>query len=150
MEVILLKDVEKLGKKGEVVNVRDGFGRNYLLPSSLALRATRENRARLEAEKKRSAERQGRKREEAEKLAQSLQSLALRLEVAVGEKDKLFGSVTAQDLADAFKQKGIVLDKKQFHLSEPIRSLGTHAVTVDLGAEVKSTLQVEIVRKKAS
>ena len=149
MELILLKDVEKLGKKGEVVSVRDGFGRNFLLPRSLALPATRENRLLNENEKKRAAKRRDQKKEEAAKLAESLISLHLRLEVKVGEKDKLFGSVTAQDLAEAFKQQGISLDKKQIHLSEPIRSLGVHPVTVDLGADVKPTLHVEIIKKKA-
>ena len=148
MEVILLKDVDQLGKKGEVVNVRSGFGRNFLLPRSLALPATRENRVRIEAERKRNAERKDRERDEAEKLANSLGSLSLRIEVAVGEKDKLFGSVTAQDVALAFKEKGFDLDKKQIHLSEPIKSVGTHTVAVELEAGVKTSVPVEIIKKK--
>lgn len=148
MEVILLKDVERLGKKGDVVTVRDGFGRNFLLPRALAFRVTRENQFLIEAEKKRETRRRERRKEEVEKLAQALGSLHLRFEVAVGGKDKLFGSVTAQDLAETLKQKGIVLDKRKIRLSEPIRSLGTHTVTVDLDQDVKPTVQVEIVRKK--
>ena len=148
MELILLKDVEKLGKKGEVVNVRSGFGRNFLLPHSLALPASRENRVRLEAEKKRTAERKGRKSEEVEKLAKSLGSLSLCIEVAVGEKDKLFGAVTAQDVALAFKEKGFDLDKKQIHFSEPIKSLGAHTVIVELEGGVKTSVPVEIINRK--
>lgn len=147
MEVILLKDVEKLGKKGEVVNIRDGYGRNFLLPSSLALPATRANKAWAEAEKKRAGQRLAGKKGAAEELAKTIASCKLRLEVAVGEKDRLFGSVTSQDLVDALKEKRILLDKKQLCLTEPLRSLGVHSVTVDLDAGVKSALQVEITKK---
>jgi large subunit ribosomal protein L9 len=147
MEIILLKDVEKVGRKGEIVSVRDGFGRNFLLPRTLALPATPENRAQLETEKRRAAERRTQKKQEAEKLAEKLASLRLRVPVAVGEKDKLFGSVTSQDVAEAAAREGITLDKKQLILSEPIRSLGTHAVIVELDPNVKTTLQVEVVKK---
>ena len=147
MEVILLKDVEKLGKRGEVVNVRDGFGRNFLFPQTLAIPATRQNRAFLETQKNHEAKRRSKKKQEAETLAEKLQSLTLTLEVAAGEKDKLFGSVTTQDLAEALARSGVSLDKKQFHFSEPIKSLGRHAVTVELEAHVKATLQVEVIKK---
>ena len=147
MEIILLKDIEKVGRRGEVVNVRDGFGRNFLFPSGLALPATRENQALIEREKKRAADRRARKKSEAEQLAQKLASLNLRLEVMVGEKDKMFGSVTAQDLQEALAQKGVSVDKKQFQLPEPLRSLGTHTVTVELDPEIKATLQIEVVKK---
>ena len=147
VEIILLKDVEKLGKRGEAVNVRDGFGRNFLLPRGLAIPATRENKNRIEKEKKQASDRKARLRSESEKLAQKIASLDLTLEARVGEKDKLFGSVTTQDLAEALAKKGISVDKKQLSLSEPIRSLGKHTVTVELGPEVKSTFQVEVVKK---
>lgn len=147
MEIILLKDLEKVGKKGEVVNVRDGFGRNFLLPSGFALPASRANRIQVEKEKKQAAGRRARKKAEAEQLAQKLASLRLRIEVAVGEKDQMFGSVTAQDLEEALRQKGVSLDKKQFFLAEPLRTLGVHAVSVELDPEVKATLQVDVIRK---
>lgn len=147
MEIILLKDLEKVGKKGEVVNVRDGFGRNFLLPSGSALPASRANRIRVEKEKKQAAGRRARKKAEAEQLAQKLASLRLRIEVAVGEKDQMFGSVTAQDLEEALRQKGVSLDKKQFFLAGPLRTLGAHAVSVELDPEVKATLQVDVIRK---
>lgn len=147
MELILLKDVEKLGKRGEVVNVRDGFGRNFLLPRALATRATEKTRALLEGEKERARRSRVLEKEEVEKLAERIKSLVLRLEVKVGEKGKLFGSVTAQDVAEALKAKGIVVAKKQIHLPDPIRTLGAHTVTVELDPEVKPALQVEIVNQ---
>ena len=147
MQVILLKDVEKLGKRGEIVAVRGGFGRNFLLPQALAMLVTRENRAAIESEKKEAARRDSRKKEGAQKLASRLESLHLRLPVAVGEKDKLFGSVTGKDLAEALEREGVSVDKKQFLLSEPIKSLGSHSVKVELGPDVKATLQVEVVKK---
>ena len=150
MEVILLKAVEKLGKRGEVVTVRDGYGRNLLFPRSLALPATRQNRAFLETQKLQAAKRKNQKREEAQTLAERFQSLKLRIEVTAGEKDKLFGSVTSQDVAEALAQKGISIDKKRIHLPEPIRSLGKHTVSLELESEVKAPLQVEIIKNAQS
>ena len=147
MQVILLKDVEKLGRRGESLNVRDGFGRNFLIPRRLAVSATAENRLWAETQKKLEAGRKARKRDEAGKLAETLTALPLRLEVPVGEKNQVFGSITPQDLAEALAQKGISIDKKQFRLSEPLRTLGKHSVTVELAPEVKATLQIEIVKK---
>jgi len=148
MEVILLKDVEKVGKRGEVVQVRDGFGRNYLLPRVLALQATRENRAGFENEKKFAARRRGREKAAAEALAKSLSSLKLTVEVEAGEKDRLFGAVTASDLAEALKARGFTVEKKRVLLSEPIKALGFHEVALELDPEVRPTLRVEVVKKK--
>ena len=147
MEVILLKDVEKLGRKGEAVSVRDGFGRNFLLPRAWAIPATSKNQARVEAEKKRLTARRAQEKEKAEQLAQKLQSVELRLPMPAGEKDKLFGSVTPQDISEALKSQGFILDKKKIHLAEPIRSLGKHAVTLELDQDVKAAVQVEVVKK---
>jgi len=147
MEIILLQDVEKLGKRGDVLKVRDGFGRNFLLPQSLALPATDENRAALEFEKKRAAKRKERGKEEALKLSDELTKLKLRWEVKVGEKGKIFGSVTAKDLAEMIKQKGIALDRRQIRLPRPIRSLGIHLVTLELHPEVKPVIEVDVVKK---
>ena len=147
MQVILLKDVEKLGKRGESLNVRDGYGRNFLIPLQLAVSATPENLKRTEIEKKLEAGRKARNREDAGKLAETLAALNLRFEVTAGEKNKVFGSITTQDLAKALAQKGISVDKKQFRLTEPLRTLGKHSVAIDLAPEVKATLQIEIVKK---
>jgi len=148
MEVLLVKDVEKLGRKGELVSVRDGYARNFLIPHALAILATRENQRVIEGEKKRATLRAERRKEDSEKLAQQIASLRLSLEVAVGEKEKLFGSVTAQQIAGALKRQGVVLDKRRIHLPEPIHSLGTHAVTIELEGNVKLAIQVEIIKSK--
>ena len=147
MEIILLKDVEKLGKRGEVRNIRDGFGRNFLFPRGLALPASKENRALIEREKKRTAERRAQEKEEALKLSEKLVKIRFQLEVAAGEKDKMFGSVTTQDLAEVLKENGFAFDKKQIHLAEPIRSLGIHEFIVELDPEVKPTLKVDVLKK---
>ena len=148
MQIILLKDVDKLGKRGEVVNVRDGYGRNFLFPHGVALLATRENRARVEVEKKQATKKQAQRKEEAEKLAQKIESLQLRLPVKVGEKDKLFGSVTSQDLVKALEREEVRLNKKHILLPEPIRNLGKHEVGIELEAGVKARLRVEVVKTK--
>lgn len=150
MEIILLQDVDKLGKKGATVNVKDGFGRNFLLPRGLALPATRGNKTQVETQKKQAAGQLARKKTDAEALAQKAESLELKVEVTVGEKDKLFGSVTSQDIAKALSQKGISIDKKRIHLPEPLRSLGKHKVDLELEQGVKAHLQVEIVRNAKS
>ena len=150
MEIILLQDVDKLGKKGATVNVKDGFGRNYLFPHGLALPATRENKTRVEIQKKQARGQQERKKAGAEGLAQQVASLVLQIEAKVGEKDKLFGSVTSQDIAKALLEKGISIDKKRIHLPEPLRSLGKHKVDLELDEGVKAHLQVEIVRNAKS
>ena len=147
MQVILLKDVEKVGKQGEVVQVRDGFGRNFLFTHKLALPATKENRTFNESRKTQETKRRTHQREEATQLAQAIQAQTVRIEVKTGEGDKLFGSVTAQDVVEALRRAGFSLDKKQVHLEESIRTLGRHAVTVDLAPEVKAAVQVEVVKK---
>lgn len=147
MEIVLIKDVEKLGKRGDVIQVRNGYGRNYLIPSSLALPATRQNRSLIEVEKKRAAERRKREQNSAQELSQKVSKLKIRIEAEAGEKDKLFGSVTSQDIAEALQKEGIKIDRKQVRLSEPIHALGLHSVTVELAPEVKVSFSVEIVKK---
>ncbi len=150
MQVVLLKDVEKVGRRGDVVSVRGGFGRNFLIPRNLACPATKENVAFAETEKAHAARRKTRKKEEAEALAQKLAPVRLRIEVAVGEKEKIFGSVTAQDVAQALAREGFSVNKKHVQLAEPIKSLGPHSVTVELGAGVKANVAVEVVKKSKS
>ncbi len=147
MQVILVKDIEKLGKKGDSVNVRDGFARNFLIPHSFAVTATKENLKLAEIQQKREAGRKEKKRTEAEKLGEQVAATLLKFQLKVGEKDKVFGSVTAQELSDALAEKGFSVDKKHIRLTEPLRSLGKHGVTLELAPEVKVTLQVEIVKK---
>lgn len=146
MQIILLKDVDKLGKRGEMVQVSDGYGRNFLFPRGLALPATRANQTRIEIEKRQLEKKEVRKKEEALKLAERIESLHLRLLVKVGEKEKLFGSVTAHDLAKALEEKGIRVNKRNIFLSEPIKNLGKHEIVIELEAGVKGRLRVEVVK----
>ena len=147
MELILLKDVEQLGRKGEVIRVRDGFARNFLLPQKAALPATRANRQFVEEQKARSEKRREKERAGALTAAERLAQLKIVIEAQAGEKEKLFGSVTAEDICEALGRQGHAVAKKQVHLKESIRALGTHSVTLELYPQVKTTVTVEVVRK---
>lgn len=147
MEVILISDVEKVGKKGDVVRVRDGFGRNFLLPRTLALPATRANREFVEEQKVRSAKRKEKEKNEAETLAAKMSKAKVSISAEAGEQEKLFGSVTAEDVAEALNRQGFSVDRKHIHLKDSIRSLGNHTVTVELYPQVKATVNVEVTRK---
>jgi len=147
MELILLQDVQKVGRKGERVCVRDGFGRNFLLPRKWALVCTKANSKFVEDLAARNANRREKEKEQAGNLAERLAALKLVVEVRAGEKEKLFGSVTAEDICTALAREGHRFDKKQVHLKESIRTLGTHPVTLELYPEVKATIAVEVVRK---
>lgn len=144
MELILLEDVEKVGFKGDVVRVKDGFARNYLIPRTLAFPATRKNREFVEEQRARSEKRRAKAKAEATKKAEKMNQVKLNIEAKAGEQDKLFGSVTAEDVCEALKTQGYEYTKKQVHLKEPIRSLGTHSVSVEVFPEVKATITVEV------
>jgi len=147
MELILLQNVEKVGKKGDVVKVRDGFARNFLLARGFALASTRENKKFVAEQKVRVAKRRELERQSAVKKVEDLERLQLTLEAAAGEHDKLFGSITSEDIRKALAEKGYPAEKKQVHLKEPIRSLGKFSVVVELFPQVKATVKVEIVPK---
>lgn len=147
MELILLKDVEKVGRQGEVVCVRDGFARNFLLPQKLALAATRTNRQFVEEQKIRAQARRERERAAAQETAKRLHELKVTVEARAGEQGKLFGSVTSEDISSALNREGFSVDRKQIFLKEPIRSLGSFSVMVELYPEVKSSVAVEVISK---
>ncbi len=147
MELLLLQDVDKVGRKGDVVRVRDGFGRNFLIPRRLALPSTRANQKFVQEHKARAAKKQAATKFDAEEKAGKLNQLKLTVHAAAGEQDKLFGSVTAEDICEALAKKGYSFDKKQIHLKESIRSLGSHSVTVELFPHVKAAVTVDVVRK---
>src|SRR5262245_58792172 len=119
MQVILKEDVANLGKSGDLVNVRPGYGRNYLIPQGLAMVATAGNVARIEHEKKLIAAKNAKLAKDAQSMADRLTALEVQIERAVGEGDKLFGSVTSRDIETALKDKGVTLDHKKFVLPEP-------------------------------
>ncbi len=147
MEIILLRDMENLGYKGDVVQVRDGFARNFLIPRKLGLAATRENQLFVKEQKVRAQKRSAKRKQEAETRAKELHNLKVTLPAAAGEHDKLYGSITTEDIAQALAAKGFSFDKRKIHLSSPIRSLGNFNVTIELYPEVKTSVAVEIVRK---
>ncbi len=147
MDVILREDVEKLGAAGEVVTVKDGFARNYLLPRGLAYPATEGNKRRLASEQKARARRAEAEVGEAQTLAKKLEAVSLSFTMKAGEGDKLFGSVTASDIAERLKAEGFTLDKKAVELHEPIKALGVYKVPVRLHQEVKPEIRVWVVKE---
>ncbi len=147
MKVILRKDHEKLGAVGAVVDVKDGFARNFLIPKGIAYPANEGNMRAL-SEEKRQAERRARKEElGATKLAAELEKLSLTLKMKVGEDEKLFGSVTGQMIADELATKGVTVDKRTIVLEEPIRALGIYTIDVKLHHSVTGKVKVWVVRE---
>jgi large subunit ribosomal protein L9 len=147
MKIILQKPVDKLGNPGDVAEVADGYARNYLIPRGLAIRAEKGALKHAESLKRAHVSRLSKQKGEYEAIASKLIAAgALRIEVRAGEEGKLFGSVTGSDIAEAVvAQTGVALDKKDVHLDEPIRSVGTHEVRVKLFHEVEPVLTVEVV-----
>lgn len=147
MEVILNQDIDKLGTSGRIVKVKDGFGRNFLIPQGLAVPLTPENLRKIEQEKQRGALQLEKAKKEAERLKERLSNLSLTLPVLTHEEDKLYGSVTASDIATALKEEGFTLDKNSIFLDEPIKSLGIYEVLIKLHAEVSIKIKVWVVKK---
>ena len=145
MELILTQDVPKLGNAGDLVRVRDGYGRNYLLPQGMALLATRARMSDLEHKKRLIEERQRKERTSLEAVAKGLSGLELVFEAKVGEEGKLFGSVTSGDIAERVREKGMEIDRRKLELAEPIRQVGEYEVAVSLHREVTAKLKVVVV-----
>jgi large subunit ribosomal protein L9 len=145
IEVILREDVKTLGHAGEMVRVKPGYARNYLLPQGLAYEATEGNKKRIAAETKARVSRDQAERSEAERLATTLSAVQLNLSGKAGEEGKLFGSITSQDVADALARAGHTVDKRRIELEHPIKTVGEHAVTVRLHPEVHAELRVSVV-----
>lgn len=149
MEVILREDIEKLGSRGQVVKVADGFARNFLLPRRLAVPATEANRKIVEQERQAALRREAKEKAAAEELAKMLASVTLTTSQKAGEADQLFGSVTAKDIADLLEKQGYTIDRKKIVLEHPIKTLGEHKVTLKLHREVSVEIPV-IVNKEES
>lgn len=145
MEVILREDVKALGRAGELVKVKPGYARNYLLPRGLAYEATEGNKRRIAAEAKSREARASQDRAEAQKLAAELGGVRLTLAAKAGEGDRLFGSITAQDIAEALAREGHPVDRRKIELEHPIKQLGEHEVTIRLHAEVHASVRVTVV-----
>ncbi|GLI23236.1 MULTISPECIES: 50S ribosomal protein L9 [Xanthobacter] len=146
MDVILLERVAKLGQMGEVVKVKDGFARNFLLPNGKALRATKANKDRFETMKIELEARNLERRKDAEAVAEKLAGQAVVMIRQAGESGQLYGSVSTRDIADGFTASGFHLDRGQIVLNHPIKTLGLHVVPVSLHPEVEVTVQVNVAR----
>jgi large subunit ribosomal protein L9 len=149
MEVILKEDVPKLGSRGDVVRVAEGFGRNYLLPRKLAIEASASNRKVIEQMKAAAVRRSAKEKSQAEELSQQFAGLAVTFQRRSGEHDQLFGSVTSGDIADALSKKGFDVDRRKVQLHEPLKSLGEFAVPIKLHKDVTTHLKVMIEKEAA-
>jgi large subunit ribosomal protein L9 len=147
VQVILRHDMGKLGKSGDLVKVRPGFARNYLLPRGYAVPATTAQINRIAHEKAVALARAEKIRKEAQAIAEKINALKVKIEAKVGEEDRLFGSITSRDIHAAVKAKGVDIDRKQIQLGEPIKALGTYEVSVKLLPDVTATLKVEVAKK---
>lgn len=148
MQVILNQNVETLGTVGQVIEVRDGYARNFLLPRGLAQVATPENVRIVERQKAKEIEKEKSTKAEAEALAQKIGALALTIEVNAGEDDKLFGSVTNVDVAELLSKQGFEVDKKNVLIKTPIRKTGTYQVDVRCYHSVRASVKLSVVRRK--
>jgi large subunit ribosomal protein L9 len=144
IEVILRDDVKSLGKAGELVRVRPGFARNYLLPQGLAYEATEGNRKRIAAETRARSARLSAEKDGAEALAARLNGVTLALTGNAGEEGKLFGSITTSDIAAALKAQGFEVDRRRIDLDQPIKSLGEHVVPIRVHPEVEAKVRVTV------
>lgn len=147
MKVILLKDIETLGQAGEVVEVAPGYARNYLIPRQQALIASASSAAHFESRRKQLAAVSDRERHAAEELAKQLEQQSLTAQAHVGEEDRLFGSITAQNVAELLSEKGFDVDRRLIRLDEPIRQLGEYSVEVRLHPQVKAAVRLSVVRQ---
>lgn len=148
MKIILLKSYENLGKVGEIVNVKPGFARNYLIPNKIASLATEQNIKTLEVFLKSQENKEAKNRINLEALSKKLNSLTLKFDVQVGEDEKLFGSVTSQMIADELADKGYTVDKKEIVLEETIKELGNFKIAINLGYDLDTKIKVKVQAAK--
>jgi large subunit ribosomal protein L9 len=147
MKVILKEDVSDLGSVGDVVNVKNGYARNYLIPKQLAVQASTKNMSQLEHQKRLIDSHKSRVKKDADTIAEDIEKISCTIPMLVGEQDKLFGSVTSKDIEEALIQEGINISRKRIILEEPIRNLGVYTVDVRLHTNVTAKLKVWVVAK---
>jgi large subunit ribosomal protein L9 len=146
MKVILRESDKKLGNEGDVIEVKAGFARNYLFPRNLAVKADASHMKRLEHDRKVLSDRNEKHLKQARQLAEKVGKASCTISVQVGEEEKIFGSVTTMDIAEALAKEGLEIDKKDIHLDEPIKSIGVFTVPVKLAPEVEASLKVWVVK----
>ena len=147
MKVILKQDIPDLGKAGKIIEVKSGYARNYLVPRNLAIMASKANVRAIEEIEKQNKIRERKLRNEAEKLKDKMEQMSLTIEVLVGEEDKIFGSVTAQNVAELLEAEGIKVDKRYITLEEPIKSLGVYTIPVKIEKDIVANVKVWVIRK---
>tara|TARA_B100001094_G_C17468120_1_gene456033 strand:- start:34 stop:480 length:447 start_codon:yes stop_codon:yes gene_type:complete len=145
MKIILLQTYKNLGKVGEIINVKPGFARNYLIPNKIASLATNQNIKALDVFLKAQENKEAKNRINLEALSKKLNSLTLKFEVQVGEDEKLFGSVTSQMISDELANKGYTIDKKEIVLDEPIKALGNYKIEINLGYELDTKIKIKVL-----
>jgi len=147
MEVILREDIAKLGNRGEILKVADGYARNFLFPKRLAVAATEGNKKIIEQERQAHLRREARETGEAQDLAKLLAGVTVAISQKAGEQEQLFGSVTAGDIAHALEKQNFTIDRRKIHLDEPIKQLGAHKVQVRLHRDVTVEIEVNVLRE---
>jgi len=147
MKVILREDVKDIGTAGQMVEVKSGYGRNYLIPRNLAIPATDANLKAIGEIEKQKTIREKKQRREAEVIKERIEELSISIPVRVGEEDKLFGSVTNKDIAELMEKEGVKIDRRMIHLEEPIKSLGVYTLPVKIEKEVTADLKVWVIKK---
>lgn len=145
MEVILKELIDTLGEEGDVVQIKPGYGRNYLLPQGKAILATKANLAKLEKEKSAIEARKAAMRTDSESIAKKIAGITVVIEQRAGSEDKLFGSVTAADIADKLATLGVTIDKRKISLPEPIKTLGEYLINVKIGYQVSAEVKVQVI-----
>lgn len=148
MNIILLKDFSALGKTGEIVAVKDGYARNYLIPEGIAAIADKSAMKVVETKKRQVEAQLVKERRAAEKIADSLSKVSLTVKMTAGEEDKIFGSVTSQNIIDLLKEKGVDIDKRKIHLEEPIKALGVYQVPIKLSADVTAKVKLFVIKEE--
>ena len=147
MKVILTEEIEAIGKPGDLLTVKDGFARNYLLPKNKAVQAPTQNMKQLEHQKRLISEKLNKVKSEAEKLSKRLEQISCTITKPAGEEDKLFGSVTSADICECLHNEGIEIDRKKISLDEPLKELGIFNIPVKLHPEITATLKVWVVKE---
>lgn len=147
MKVILLEDVDRLGKRGAILNVANGYGRNFLIPRNLAVAATDANLKLAESKNKKAEVQEAKEEKSAEQLKAELENVSITIPMKAGEGDMLFGSVTTANIAEALEAKGYTIDKRRIELEEPIKRLGEHHVSVKLHRNVAASVKVSVVKE---
>ena len=148
MKIILLQSYEQLGKVGDIVNVKPGFARNYLIPNEIASPATKKNIKSLEFFLKSQEIKEAKNRTNLDALSNKLDKLTLKFSVEVGEDEKLFGSITSQMISDELLKQGYTVDKKEINLEESIKSVGSHKIEINLGYELKPKIKIKVSAKE--